>query len=294
MTINGRFINLDRSAERRAQMESELHRVGVDWIERFSAVDGAKLTIPAGCAISAGELACFRSHLEIIETSPPDSFTCILEDDVELSEDLPSFINESQMAGLSEYDLVLIDCQPNWGSVALIRLWQSLSRHLRDPRSLNDWSAPRRVSGVDIMDAATLYCWGTQAYVVTPRGHRSLPVLFRDCLDKGPPGPIDILLAHAMQQGRIKGALLVPFLATPRLASHGQTTIDNAAARGYKLALVSAIRRLLFAGPIAGIEEYARPLITPRADIAPQLHLTGQLMGQAFALHARDGSYVLD
>ena len=62
--LNGFFINLDRSVERRRHMEAELRRLNIDWIDRFSAIDGKTLTPSADCRVSPGELACFLTATE--------------------------------------------------------------------------------------------------------------------------------------------------------------------------------------------------------------------------------------
>jgi glycosyl transferase, family 25 len=291
--LDGFFINLDRSEPRREHMEGELRRVGIDWVTRFSAIDGRNLVPPPECKLSAGELACFHSHLQIIETTPADSFTMILEDDVQLSDDLPLVLRPEQLEGLASYDVVFLDCQPFWATHTLLMMWASLKRQLIDPTQLLDETAARRVRGVDIHDASQVYCWGLQSYLVTPKGKKSLPPLLHETLDRGPPGPVDILFKHAMSDGRLKGAVLMPFLATPLLESHEGTTIEQRSLSSDKLAIVSAIRRMLFAGPVTGVNEYARQLRERRADVSEPVQLMADLAAQCFAIEMEEGSFVI-
>jgi GR25 family glycosyltransferase involved in LPS biosynthesis len=286
MLKNGVFINLDRSADRRALMESQLNWLGMDWVKRFAAIDGRTLTLPPACRITAGELACFRSHLEVIESAPPDSFTFVFEDDVDLARDLPLILHDDQLAMLANHDIVFLECQPNWHSTTLSKLWASLSRQMLP-------GDERRVRGVELHDGASMYCWAAAAYVVTPKGHRVLSRLFRDCLDLGPPGPVDILLAHAMQDGRISGAVLVPFLANARLDSHVMTTVPGRTLAAQRLALASAVRRMFFAGPLTGLHEFAAPLLERPEGVTPEMELLGDLMARIFTHSLRDGDFII-
>jgi hypothetical protein len=291
MSLGGYYINLDRSPDRRARMEAELARVGVDWVKRFAAVDGKQITPGPRCAISPSELACFLSHTQLIESAPEDQYTVIFEDDVELSLDLPLVLHPGQLGALADNDIVLLDCQPYWSTAAVQAMWRSYSRQLVDPRDLHDADAPRRVKGVDIHPANSLYCWGLQAYMVTPKGRKTLPPLLHQTLDRGPPGPIDILVKHALLDGRLKGAVFIPFLASPRLESHTETTMEGRELAADRLAIVSAIRRLFFAGPAPGIAEYVRALRP--ADATQPIDMLSQLVGQAFAIEALEGELIV-
>ena len=293
MSINGFYINLDRSPDRREHMEAQARKLGIDWLQRFPAIDGQQLKPSPRCALSAGGLACFMSHLQVIESSPADSFTFVFEDDVELSADLPMVLHEAQLQALADYDLILLDCQPNFTSATLLMLWGSLVRQLANQEDLGHDGAARHLRGVDVYNAPGLYCWGMSSYVVTPKGHRTLPPLLRHCLDRGPPGQMDIFVSHACEDRRLKAAVLVPFLATPLLESYEGTTIDQRSQSAEKLALVSAIRRMFFAGPVSGIQEYAQPLLSQAEAVNPQLQLLSRLMGRIFELSARDGKFVV-
>jgi GR25 family glycosyltransferase involved in LPS biosynthesis len=61
--MNGCFINLQRSGDRRMAMEAQLRALGIEGVARFEAIDAATLpAAPADAATSAGERACFLSH----------------------------------------------------------------------------------------------------------------------------------------------------------------------------------------------------------------------------------------
>jgi glycosyl transferase family 25 len=90
------FINLDRSAGRRAEMHRRLTCLGLDY-ERISAIDGLRLPddvqrrwCPApglSYHLGPGEIGCFLSHREcwkrVLQRAKP--FAVILEDDIDLA-----------------------------------------------------------------------------------------------------------------------------------------------------------------------------------------------------------------
>jgi hypothetical protein len=294
--FNGYYINLDRSPERRDHMEAEAQRLGIDWLQRFPAVDGRELTPGPDCALSKGGLACFLSHLQIIETTPADGYTFIFEDDVQFSLDLPLALGLIDEGILESYDLVLLDCQPNLAVEVLSTLWVCLKERCIDPRFLEDFAAERRIHSLALYDPAGVYAWGISSYLVTPRGHASLPPLMRDCLDRGPPGQWDLLVRDACRDGRIKAAVIAPFLATPLLDSYADTTIDNRAQDDFKMRTASAVRRMFFAGPVSGVEPYAARLfdsaLAPVALRAPN-RLMPQLVARVFDVLVEQKGFTL-
>ena len=98
------YINLNRSTERRAWMESQLSKLVVPF-ERISAVDGHRMSAEAfGAAVewselrtkglSYSEIGCFLSHRmawqRISEHS--ENFGAVIEDDVLLSNHIDKFL----------------------------------------------------------------------------------------------------------------------------------------------------------------------------------------------------------
>src|ERR1700761_1829036 len=78
----GRYINLDRSPERRRELEAMLAGFGVaDRYQRFTAVDGQEREARFS-AVSPGELGCFLSHYECLRDAPRGRPIHIIEDDV--------------------------------------------------------------------------------------------------------------------------------------------------------------------------------------------------------------------
>lgn len=288
MSRSGVFLNLERSAQRRAAMEDTLRACGLGWVARQPAADGATRALPPGCTLRAGEYGCFLSHLQAIEGAPPDDFRFVFEDDVECSPQLDAFTQPARLAAVASLDLLLLDCQPDCNSHVLAQLWTSLERQLEDPPSMLAGRAPRRIRGVELADAGKVFRWGLQAYVVTPRGRPRVLQVLREGLAHGPVRPVDLLVGDALRSGRLHAAVAVPFLATPRLASHADSTIGTTDDTDLQ-ALASAARRLLFAGPTDGLHAFTDTLLARTRATSPDQELLGRLMGELTVLESRVG-----
>jgi glycosyl transferase family 25 len=93
------YINLARSPERRAFMETQAERLGVEMI-RLEAVDGQAIPdarydrlvpeAPGRWRLARGEFACFLSHVEAwrIIAAGAEPFGAVFEDDVYLADSL--------------------------------------------------------------------------------------------------------------------------------------------------------------------------------------------------------------
>ena len=278
---SGVWINLDASVQRRSRMQAQLDRLGLAGLQRLQAVDGQGLALPPGCGITPGELGCLLSHLQALQALPADRASLILEDDVELSADLPALLQAPLPDSARDLDLVLLDCQPACNSHVLAQLWHLASPHWldRDARSLRSMT---------LVDAAPVFRWGTPAYLVTPRGRDRLIRVLRDGLDAGPVLPVDLLLGQAMHQGGLAAAIAVPFLAGARLDSHAASTIGEVPGARVQ-ALASALRRLLFAGPVDDVATWVAPWLPGVDPATPPLELAARLVAALFSLEATQG-----
>lgn len=281
--LTGCYINLARSPERRHAMEAQLRQLGLDRVERLEAIDARDLPPAPTGPLSRGEHACFLSHARAIGQADPAAFTLVLEDDALLSAALPAVLQPEALAPLAAYDIVLLECQPFTTTTHLLALWSIMQRRLPPA------PAPRhRISGVDILEAKNLYQWASVAYLVTPRGQGTLQPLLRQALDEGPAAPFDRSLSRWIQADRLRAAVLLPFLATPRLESHAATTITDRPQSERNDVLSGALRRLFFAGPIDGLADYAAAWRHAPLTGNGELRLLADLMAQLFVIMASE------
>jgi GR25 family glycosyltransferase involved in LPS biosynthesis len=282
-TLNGFFINLDRSPERARQMRAELDARQLGFVERFTAVDARTLSQPPGCSIPMAAYGAFLSHQALITQTPADSFTLIFEDDMQISDSLAGMLSPENLQALSEHDLIFFDCQLYISINELILCYRDVMRDMPNLRSADLPEAQRRgVAKVGLRDASGAYCWGAAAYLVTPRGKEKLGPLLRRTLDQGPPGTLDILFRNLIQDKTLDARMMMPFLATPRLDGLTATTIDGRRQDLLPFALCSMVRRLYFAGDldIDGMIEFfaqASPDPLPRAEDEMMAELIRQL-----------------
>ena len=60
-------INLDRRHDRWQRMQAEFARHGIAGVQRFAAVDGSKIVLPASWKHSAGAYGCLLSHVAVVQ-----------------------------------------------------------------------------------------------------------------------------------------------------------------------------------------------------------------------------------
>ena len=166
MTASPRIfvINLLRSPDRRRVIAGRLGELGLDH-EFFPAADGAALTeddlvnydrkarLKAfGCDLLPNELGCYLSHYRIFEKIIAENIprALILEDDVEVSDDLPAILE------------ALADAPADWELVRVSGL------RARKGRNIANIAPGYRV--VRLLDVAC----GTQAYLLNRQGAEKL------------------------------------------------------------------------------------------------------------------------
>lgn len=104
-------VNLDRHPDRLASIDSQLKALNIPF-ERIAAVDGVKLSQASlgkvydpelcksvlGRELARGEIGCAMSHLTICQRMQDEgiSLACVLEDDAQLSQNLPKALRALQ------------------------------------------------------------------------------------------------------------------------------------------------------------------------------------------------------
>lgn len=114
------YINLDRVPERRVFMQSQFQKVGLNSVDRFSAIDakacgalaeaGFRSGIGDRWALPKSAIACFESHRAVWRLAADHDLDAVLimEDDVVLSNKLTAALRKLFKAA-SEFDVMKLD-----------------------------------------------------------------------------------------------------------------------------------------------------------------------------------------
>jgi len=282
--LRGAYINLAASTGRRTAMQAQLRALGMDWVQRFEAVPAQPAAHGGGQPIAATERACFESHARLAGQMAAPGFGLVLEDDALLSDALPAMLAQPDLlAQLAPYDIAFLECQPDTGTPSLTALWASRQRRMSPAGH-----GPRRLHGIDILEARGVYRWGAVAYLLTPRGAPALQALAARALAQGPAVPWDLALRQWIEGGKLRAAVLSPFLATARLDSLADSTIAGRRSTPAPAEqLGAAMRRLFFAGPPGELAGFAASACRAALTDDPELRLLAELMAQLFVINVQ-------
>lgn len=210
----GYYINLDRSADRRASMERQVVRAGLRSLyERFPALEGrpasaSKLTQP--------EIGCFRSHHAVLAAAPGDArFIHVLEDDVIFSRHLPAVLAASIARGkLDAFDIIYLDTMipPTAGA------------------TINRFKEAYDAGGdFGLIDLKNLVFLGAASYLVNQRSlARVRDALAEEIGENGPVRAVDVFYLNEIQRGRFRAALFFPYLSSVDSALSAASTLAAA------------------------------------------------------------------
>jgi GR25 family glycosyltransferase involved in LPS biosynthesis len=223
----GIFINLDRSVARRARIERHLAQLGLSHLyARFAAIDGGASGGPR-TAISPAEYGCFASHTAVITDAASSArHLHVVEDDAILAPELRTVIPSMIEQGvLDEWDLLFTDVFIAPHVETLRRYDAAYRQHVRvvaDP--------PLRgttLSGITLSDLRETSWACMSSYLVSLRALPRLAKWMGDTLRAGPSTPIDIAMRHAVNTGRFKAAVCLPFLSSVELEVAAASTLRN-------------------------------------------------------------------
>jgi hypothetical protein len=221
----GYYINLDRSASRRASVEGQLRALGLErTYSRFAAVEGRAAAAVAG-SITSGEYGCFASHAQLLSAAAVGTrHVHVLEDDVLLSPELLSVMGSLVSRGvLDSFDLIFTDTFVPLDSAHIRCYEQAYRRH--KPLGSQD----PLLREVSLIDLKGVYWACTSSYVAGQRSLKRIAALLNDALRAGPSEPVDLYLRRLVNNGELKAAVCLPFLTSIDLALDLDTTISRGA-----------------------------------------------------------------
>ncbi|MEJ2626578.1 MAG: glycosyltransferase family 25 protein [Pseudolabrys sp.] len=217
----GAYINLDRSSDRRAQVEAEIAAFGLqDRYLRFAAADGNALAFP-NPRLSDGEIGCFTSHLLLLKQNlASETHVHVVEDDAMFASFTARMIQSIVASEAFErYDIVFTD-----STVTPTRADYEQFHALYDACVERD--AAGNVARVHprIVD---YYVGATTSYIVNRRAIPKLVELFTRELAKGATMPIDLFVRKAAREGRLRVGNLFPFATSLRIENVLNNTIGG-------------------------------------------------------------------
>jgi GR25 family glycosyltransferase involved in LPS biosynthesis len=217
----GRYINLDRSPERRLEIERQLSQLGLaERYTRFAAVDGQAITDRPDVANRA-EVGCYRSHLDAIRLgAPPQSWLHIAEDDVVLSRHLPQVFDRLMtQEAFQDFDIVFTNVMVLFG-VAPIAEWRMLFDRAVTMTPDGAVTGVKSFSAVALDHIPFYLC---TSYAIHPHAIGKVTDLLAEAFARQPFEPVDIVLGRLANTGALKAACTMPFFSAPQLL--GASTI---------------------------------------------------------------------
>lgn len=201
--IQGFYINLDDAGERRAGMEANLKRHGLDRIvRRFPALRGDD----RAAAISRNELGCLLSHQAIIEAAKDGVHCLIIEDDALFPDRFQSYFQAMLRTSFAaEWDILFLNQTVDLTHIVPLYIL------LQQKRKLGDIYSPEFNNFITV-DSRAFYNCTTLAYIVHPRAQEKVRTVLRDAAAAGYPHPVDILYKRAIADRRISARFIFPYI----------------------------------------------------------------------------------
>jgi GR25 family glycosyltransferase involved in LPS biosynthesis len=227
MDYAGFYINLDRNPERRAAMEAQLARLGLEKnYRRFSASDGNALNFPNPTGLPNGVMGCFTSHYLLMKENLDATLPLhVIEDDILLAGCMRAAIEDVIRKGLLDhYDLIFTDIL-----VPTSSLYYKAYKNLFDKITKCDASGRVIEAGFQLIDLRDKKFVTAASFVVGPRAIQKLHDLYAAELTAGTRAPVDILIWQQVAEGTLKAACLFPFVTSVELGYGSGTMIGEPA-----------------------------------------------------------------
>jgi GR25 family glycosyltransferase involved in LPS biosynthesis len=203
----GRYINLDRSPQRRAGIEESLRRAGLaDRYVRFAGVEGTTAKQSRTTSLAAGYLGNWLSHEGVLSehlAADPDAHLHILEDDALLPSNAAELFDqvlkrvEDELTG--GWDVLFTDTTPSIET----RAYVALAEHVLTYRPGKP-IALVSLESIDFAGMASLFVnrRSLDKYASMIRGNWSI------CQ------PIDLFLREQVHSGNLRAYVTAPFLTS--------------------------------------------------------------------------------
>jgi GR25 family glycosyltransferase involved in LPS biosynthesis len=235
LSYTGVYINLDRSTERRAAMEAQISRFGLqDVYRRLPAAEGNSLGVPT--KLTHAETGCLLSHyLACKQYAGDGTHLHIVEDDVQFSSiTRDAILNTIAGSIMDEHDVLFLDTE--------------LSKFVEMRRAMEIYDGAIVLNANGSLRRATLslrtYHAASTSYLINCRSIPKLVSIYEQLFTNGITKPIDIMVRDMGMAGTLRVGCLFPFVTSVRLDE--ATTIADREDRSERAALAMNILRHSF------------------------------------------------
>jgi hypothetical protein len=209
----GFYINLDRSEDRRAVLESRLAELGLT--ERFSripAVDGRASSVRPDITMRS-ELGCYLSHLDAIRAGAASGrWTHIIEDDVVISRFMEPVLDVVLSTPQYErFDLILTNCGLGLDTNVVSTFRDIYDRSVQ----VGDDGRVNSVNSVSVAYLNGLEFFSAASYLINPASIGRVMALLDTELDRAPFTAIDAVYQDLARQRALTIGVTIPFLTLP-------------------------------------------------------------------------------
>ena len=239
----GYFVNLDRSAQRRAETEAELARHGLSSrYARFSAAEGNALNVPNPHNLSAGVIGCLTSHYLLLKQNlNGERHLHVVEDEVLFASCAERVIQWVIASGyLDSFDIIYTDI-----SVPLRNEIHKMYKSAYDKAVVRDAEGKIISTAFDVLDVRNRAYASTSSFLVNRASIKKIHDILESELTRGPANPVDLVLRERNHQGMLKVGCIFPFVTSVRLGNSFASTVDPRMDREPELA-VDIARTMFF------------------------------------------------
>jgi GR25 family glycosyltransferase involved in LPS biosynthesis len=215
MDYAGTYINLDRSPERRAQIEAELARCNLEHYTRFAAADGNILNLSAP-SLAPGVVGCWTSHYLLLKQNiGSEKHLHVMEDDIIFAPSVARVISWAIESGcLDRFDILYTDV-----SIPLLNDAYKIYKAFYDKTVTRDEEGNVRSVQFEVIDISKILYAGMTSYLVNKNSIAKLHNLYEAETRSGLSLPIDLFIRSKSHAGALKVGCIFPFVTTFRLES---------------------------------------------------------------------------
>jgi len=245
MAFVGIYINLDRCPERRAEIEGEFLRLGLNGkYSRLPAADGNALNL-SNPKLNNGEIGCFTSHyLALKQNLGSGQHLHVIEDDTLFASCTESVINRIIDSGeLDQLDLLYTDVAIPLSNDAFKAL-----KATYDSIVTRDESGALQSAAFQILPLNEYMFVTTSSFVINKNSIEKLYRLYHEELTSGASVPIDVFLRQKIDAGIIQAGCVFPFITSVRVDRVMDSTVRKVRDVTYRFTAAAIARYSFFIG----------------------------------------------